>query len=261
MPKFAANLSTLFQELPILERIGAASKAGFKAVELWFPYEIDAAEFKRSLEQHNVVCVGINSPAGNPANGDWGLAVEPLRRAQFEQSVHQAMAYAKAIDCPKVHVMAGLVPEGHSRIEAWDTYRQNIAKACEIAHDYGRVVLVEPLNSIDRPAYLLHRQRQAIELIKSLNEPDNLAIMVDIFHVQREQGNIVECLHETLPYAGHLQIADVPGRHEPGTGEINFPFVFGELQRAGYDGWIGCEYFPAKTTLDGLSWIEPLRRS
>jgi hydroxypyruvate isomerase len=153
--------------------------------------------------------------------------------------------------------MSGIVPEGHSRVEAWDTYRQNIAVACQIARDHGRVVLVEPLNSVDRPAYLLHRQRQAIELIKSLNEPNNLAIMVDVYHVQREQGNIVECLLETLPYAGHIQIADVPGRHEPGTGEINFPFVFRELQHAGYDGWIGCEYFPAKSTLDGLGWIEP----
>ena len=253
MLRFSANLSTMFQELPLIERFAAAAAAGFKAVELWFPYEIPAEHLANELKTNSLVCVGINSPPGDTAKGDWGVAVDPARRGEFTEGVEQAMAYAQAIDCA-VHVMAGIPAQRLQAAEAWQIYQDNIAAACATAKRYGRQVLVEPLNAIDRPTYLLSRQSQAIELIEALGR-DNLRIMLDLFHVQRGEGNLTERMRKSLPYAGHVQIADVPGRHEPGTGEINYAFMFAELERLGYAGWIGCEYFPRASTVEGLGWM------
>lgn len=254
MPRFSANLSTLFQDLPLIDRFAAASAAGFKAVELWFPYEVSAQDMAGVLKKNGLVCVGINSPAGNIDKGDWGLAVDPTRRDEFLTGVEQAMAYAHAIDCANVHVMAGIRATGIEVDDAWKVYKDNIGAACVIAKRYGRNVMIEPLNAIDRPTYLLSRQAQAIEVVKAVNR-DNLGIMVDIFHLQRGEGNLIEHMRNSLPYAIHVQIADVPGRHEPGTGEINFAKVLKELDKAGYTGWVGCEYFPIKSTVEGLDWI------
>lgn len=254
MLRFSANLSTLFTELPLFERPAAAARAGFKAVELWFPYEIPAREFGGILEANDLVCVGINTAPGNVSKGDWGLAVDPARRSEFIEGVEEAMSYAQAIECPNVHVMAGVPATGLSPAAAWQVYTNNIASACEAAKRYGRQVLVEPLNAIDRPTYLLSRQEQAIELIDSL-KCDNLRIMVDLFHIQRGEGNLIERMRASLPHAGHVQVADVPGRNEPGTGEINFAAVFAELNRLNYPGWVGCEYFPRSTTVEGLGWM------
>jgi hydroxypyruvate isomerase len=260
MLRFSANLSTLFQELPLRERFAAAADAGFEAVEIWFPYEMPAAEMAATLRRHGLICVGINSPAGDVARGDWGLALDPARRGEFLQSVEQAMAYAQAIDCPQVHVMAGNISQGLGAAEASLLYQDNIARACDIARRHGRSVMLEPLNAIDRPAYFLTRQDQALEVVEALARP-NLGLMLDLFHLQRGEGNLVERMRKSLPHALHVQVADVPGRHEPGSGEINFMFVFAELERLGYDGWIGCEYLPLASTLEGLGWMAQMGRN
>ena len=206
------------------------------------------------LKANDLVCVGINSPPGNVDRGDWGLAVDPARRGEFVEGVEQAMAYAQAIACANVHVMAGSPAAGIGVDDAWTIYKANIGAACDIAAKYGRRVMIEPLNAIDRPFYLLSKQSQAVEVVKSLDRA-NLGIMLDLFHLQRGEGNLIEHMHMSLPYAIHVQIADAPGRHEPGTGEINFVTVFRELEKAGYAGWVGCEYFPIKSTVEGLDWM------
>jgi hydroxypyruvate isomerase len=257
MLKFSANLSTLFQDRPLLERLPAARAAGFEAVEMWFPYEIEAATLHAALRDHGLDMIGINSAPGNVAAGDWGLAADPQRRDAFRDSVHEAIAYAHAIGCPNVHVMAGIVAAAVTREAAWDVYQANIDEACALAAQHGLTVMIEPLNAVDRPAYLLNRQQQAIGLIETLQRP-NLKIMLVLFHLQRGEGNLIERMRASLPYAAHVQIADVPGRHEPGTGEINFPKVFAELDAAGWQGWVGCEYLPVAGTEAGLAWMQSL---
>ncbi|GAB2911668.1 hydroxypyruvate isomerase family protein [Paraburkholderia jirisanensis] len=255
MLKFSANLSTLFQDRPLLERLTAARAAGFDAVEMWFPYEIPAATLHAAMRECNLEMVGINSAPGDVGAGDWGLAADPRRRSAFLESVHEAMEYAQAIGCPSVHVMAGIVDATVTREAAWDVYQTNIDEACEIAARRGLTVMIEPLNAIDRPAYLLNRQQQAIDLIDTLRR-SNLKIMLDLFHLQRGEGNLIERMRASLPYAAHVQIADVPGRHEPGTGEINFANVFAALEAAQWQGWVGCEYLPAAGTEAGLGWMK-----
>jgi hydroxypyruvate isomerase len=255
MFKFSANLSTLFQDRPLADRIAAARTAGFSAVEMWFPYNVPPAQLRDTLREHGVPMIGINTEAGNVNAGDWGLAADPGRRGAFIESLHEAFEYAQVIGCPNVHVMAGMVDASASHAVAWDTYQANIDEACRIAAQYALTVMIEPLNAVDRPAYLLTRQQQAIALIDTLKRP-NLKIMLDLFHVQRGEGNLIERMLTSLPYAAHVQIADVPGRHEPGTGEINFAKVFEALQKAGWTGWIGAEYFPAGATEAGLGWMK-----
>jgi hydroxypyruvate isomerase len=259
MLKFSANLSTLFQDRPLAERIAAARAAGFGAVEMWFPYDVPPSQLRDTLREHVLPMIGINTAPGNVGAGDWGLAADPRRRGTFVDSLHEAFEYAHTIGCPNVHVMAGIVDPSVSRDAAWDTYQANIDEACRIAAQHALTVMIEPLNAIDRPAYLLTRQQQAIALIDTLNRP-NLKIMLDLFHLQRGEGNLIERMLASLRYAAHVQIADVPGRHEPGTGEINFGKVFGALQAAGWTGWIGAEYLPLDGgkagTEAGLGWMK-----
>jgi hydroxypyruvate isomerase len=259
MLKFSANLSTLFQDRPLLERLSAARAARFEAVEMWFPYEIPAATLHAALRDSGLEMIGINSAPGDVGAGDWGLAADPRRRSAFRDSVHEAVEYARAIGCPNVHVMAGIVDAAVGRDAAWDAYQANIDEACEIAAQHRVTVMIEPLNAVDRPAYLLNRQQQAIGLIETLQRP-NLKIMLDLFHLQRGEGNLIERMRASLPYAAHVQLADVPGRHEPGTGEINFAKVFAELQAANWQGWVGCEYLPAAGTEAGLGWMTGLAK-
>lgn len=258
--KFSANLSTLFQELPLGERFASAARAGFDAVEIWFPYEIPAGELRELLQRNGQRCVGINSPAGNVGQGDWGLAADPARRAEFDESIETAMCYAQLIDCPCVHVMAGQVT-GELRFgDAWQNYLSCMNAACDVADAYGRMVMIEALNAIDRPQYLLSRQAQALEVLDRLGRV-NLKIMLDLFHLQRGEGNLIERLCRSLPHAAHVQIADNPGRHEPGTGEINFAAVFAAISRMKYQGYIGCEYIPASSTPDSFDWLSDLIRA
>jgi 2-dehydrotetronate isomerase len=255
MLKFSANLSTLFQDRPLAERIAAARAAGFGAVEMWFPYDVPPARLRDTLREHDLPMIGINTAPGNVGAGDWGLAADPRRRGAFVESLQQAFEYARTIGCPNVHVMAGIVDPSVSHKTAWDTYQANIDDACKVAAQYALTVMIEPLNAIDRPAYLLTRQQQAIALIETLKRP-NLKIMLDLFHLQRGEGNLIERMLTSLPYAAHVQIADVPGRHEPATGEINFRKVFDALQAAGWTGWVGAEYLPLGSTEAGLGWME-----
>jgi hydroxypyruvate isomerase len=258
MLRFSANLSTLFQELPLASRFEAAAKAGFDAVELWFPYEIPAPQMRTLLEAHGLRCVGINSPAGDIQRGDWGLAADPTRREAFDASVEQAFDYAQAIGCANVHVMAGQIEAGAPWQPAWDHYLQCMGAAADRAAARNLTVMIEPLNRLDRPRYLLNTQAQALEALATLNRP-NLKIMLDVYHLQRGEGNLIERLRASLPHAAHVQIADNPGRHEPGTGEIRFDTVFAEIERSGYAGTIGCEYLPSGSTAESFGWLETMR--
>jgi hydroxypyruvate isomerase len=257
MLKFSANLSTLFQELPLSARFGAAARAGFAAVEMWFPYALASNALASLLDEHRLRCVGINSPAGDVAAGDWGLAADPRRFAEFKASAEQAITYACEIGCPNVHVMAGLTAPQADRQAANEHYLCCLDFACSVAAKSGITVMIEPLNDIDRPHYLLNTQAQAINAIEQLNS-SNLRLMLDLFHLQRGEGNLIERMKRSLPYAAHVQIADNPGRHEPGTGEINFGTVFGALREADYAGYIGCEYLPLRDSATSFEWMKAL---
>jgi hydroxypyruvate isomerase len=254
--KFSANLSILFQELELEARFAAAADLGFQAIELWYPYELSTARVAELLKQHSLQCVGLNTPAGDAANGDWGLAVDPNRRKDFQNSVVLALEYADAMQCRHVHVMAGQVQTNLSKDDAWACYIENIAYAARAAAAVDKVVMIEPLNAVDRPTYLLNTQAQAREVIERLALP-NVKIMLDLFHLQRGEGNLIENMLRSLPHAAHVQIADNPGRHEPGTGEVNFDAVFKALVDAGYEGWVGCEYSPSGSTQSSLAWSVP----
>ncbi len=258
MLRFSANLSTLFQELPLAARFEAAARAGFDAVEMWFPYEIPAPQMRALLEAHGQRCVGINTLAGDARRGDWGLAADPARRDAFDASVEQAFNYAQAIGCPNVHVLAGQIEPGAPFQPAWDHYLHCLGAAADRAAARNLTVIIEPLNRLDRPRYLLNTQAQALEALAVLNRA-NLKIMLDLYHVQRGEGNLIERLRVSLPHAAHVQIADNPGRHEPGTGEIRFDSVFAEIASSGYAGWIGCEYLPSGPTVESFGWLEATR--
>ncbi|SFQ01892.1 hydroxypyruvate isomerase family protein [Variovorax sp. 770b2] len=255
--KFSANLSTLFTELPLLSRVGAAASHGFKGVEIWFPYELDARVLRTELESHDVECVMINTQPGNVEKGDWGLAVDAKRRTEFLESVEVAADYAAAIGCPRIHAMSGTLPPDKTREASWDVFARNIDDACTVAARRNLTLMIEPLNEIDRPTFLLTRQSQAIDLIEQLDR-ENLKIMLDVFHLQRGEGNLIERLRESLPHAAHVQIADVPGRHEPGTGEINFVMVLRTLEQLEWKEWVGCEYFPSENTSASFAWLAAL---
>jgi len=258
MLNFSANISTLFQELPLASRFPAAARAGFSAIEMWFPYEIASKVVASLLAENQLRCVGINSPAGDIRAGDWGLAADPSKFDIFKRSAHQAIVYAQEIGCSNVHVMAGLVAPQADRKLAWDNYLQCIDFACTLAAQASITVMIEPLNNIDRPRYLLNTQAQALEAIETLRKT-NLRVMLDIFHLQRGEGNLIERMKKSLPYAAHVQIADNPGRHEPGTGEVNFEAVFKALQDANYSEYIGCEYLPLRTSEESFKWMANLR--
>lgn len=255
MLRLSANLSLLFTELPFLDRFAAARAHGFNAVEFWFPYDWPASVVAQCLQDNGLACAGINSSAGEAA--DWGLAADPARGALFRASVQQAFDYASALNCPAVHVMAGLTGQAAPDPLGHTTYRDNLAYATELAARHGKTVLIEPLNPIDRPGYLLWRQQQARELIDQLGLP-NLRVMFDLYHAQMTEGRLLDNLYAHGARIGHIQIADVPGRHEPGTGEVHWPAVLAAIEASGYAGWIGCEYKPKADTGAGLSWRESL---
>lgn len=252
----SANLSILFTEVPFLDRFEFAARHGFKAVEFWFPYEFPAAQVRARLDANGLTLVGMNSASGDASKGEWGLAVDPAKREKFQASVQQAIEYALALGSPNIHVMAGVVPADITAQQADALYRENIAWACDQANKAGKNVLIEPLNPVDRPGYLLSCQAHARTIVQTLDRP-NLKVMFDIYHVQMTEGRILDNLHASLPYIGHIQLADVPGRHEPDTGEIRFAQVIAEIERTGYfarGGWLGCEYKPKTTSAHSLGW-------
>jgi hydroxypyruvate isomerase len=253
MPRFCANLGFLFAELPFLERFEAAAGAGFTAVEYATPYDWPAAELCTRLRDAGLTQVLINSPVGNREAGERGIACVPGRTAAFRDGVLQALDYAAALNCGLIHLMAGVPPQGVARDTALALYAANLAWAAEQALAAGVRLVVEPLNPRDAPGYLLAAQEQGAAIVAAIGR-DRLGLQFDIYHCQTAQGDVSRRLEALMPVIDHMQLADVPGRHEPGTGEIGWEFLFRRIDELGYAGWIGCEYNPAGDTLEGLAW-------
>jgi hydroxypyruvate isomerase len=253
--RFSANLSMLFTEAPLLERFGLAARAGFTAVELQFPYEQPAAVLRDELVRHRLTLVLHNLPAGDWAAGDRGIACDPARVAEFRAGVDKAVAYATTLGTPRLNCLAGRVPAGVSEADARRTLVDNLRFAAGVLHGAGLELLMEPINRFDVPGFLVQRSDDALALMDEVGAP-NLKLQYDVYHQQRTEGELAATIERLLPRIGHIQVADNPGRHEPGTGEIAWPFLFAHLDRIGYAGHVGCEYKPAGGTEAGLSWME-----
>lgn len=260
MPRFAANLSMMYNEHGFLERFAAAAQDGFRGVEFLFPYAHAPAELAARLRGAGLAQVLFNAPPGNFEAGERGIAALPGREQEFRDGFAQALEYAQALDCPRLHVMAGLVPEGAAPAHLHDTYCANLAWAAGQARAAGRTVLIEPINGRDMPGYFLQRQEQAHAVVQAVGDA-GLAVQMDLYHCQIVEGDLETRLRRYVPTGkvGHVQIAGVPARHEPDTGELNYPHLFGVLDALGYDGWVGCEYRPAAGTRAGLGWLRNLR--
>ena len=256
MLRFAANVSMLFPEAPFLDRFALAARAGFAAVECQFPYEAPAAEIRARLDGLGLRMVLHNLPAGDWAAGDRGLACLPGRVDEFRAGVPRAIAYAHALGVAQVNCLAGIAPAGAPDEELRRTLVENLRFAARAFAAEGLKLLVEPINTFDMPGFFLNRTPQAVALLDDVGE-SNVFVQYDAYHMQRMEGELAATLAKHLPRIAHVQVADNPGRHEPGTGEIRFEFLFAELERLGYDGWIGCEYRPAGRTDVGLDWLPP----
>ncbi len=254
MLRFAANLSLLFADAPFLDRFERAARAGFAAVECQFPYAAPAAEIRARLDDLGLRMVLHNLPAGDWGAGDRGLAGLPQRQGEFRAGVARAIAYAHALGVTQLNCLAGVAPAGAEPALLHRTLVDNLRFAARALAAEGLRLLVEPINAFDVPGFLVTRSTQALALLDEVGEP-NTALQYDVYHAQRSEGELGATLARHLERIAHVQVADNPGRHEPGTGEIRFEFVFSELQRLGYGGWIGCEYLPAGRTEDGLGWI------
>ena len=271
MPQFAANLSMLYAELPFPERFGAAARDGFRGVEYLFPYEHEATELAARLKDHGLQQVLFNGPPGDWTQGERGMACLPGREREFREGIVQALRYAEALACPRIHVMAGLVPEGMERKDLRATYVANLREAARESARQGVNLLVEPINTRDIPRFFLNRQDHAHELLAEIGEP-NVQVQMDLYHCQIVEGDVAMKIHQYLPtgQVGHFQIAGVPQRHEPDLGELNYPYLFSVIDevaaQCGWQGWVGCEYRPARGaapggTSEGLGWLRALRAS
>jgi hydroxypyruvate isomerase len=256
VPRFAANLTMLFNEVDFLARFEAAARAGFSGVEYLFPYAFSADELAKQLKVHQLTQVLHNLPAGNWDKGERGIAILPDRVDEFREGVETAIGYAKALNCPQVNCLAGLVPDGVDAKVLNDTFVDNLKFAASALKAEGIKLLIEPINTRDIPKFYLTNTAQAVALINAVGS-DNLFVQYDIYHMQIMEGDLAPTIESNLRHIAHIQLADTPGRHEPGTGEINYPFLFRHLDEIGYGGWIGCEYKPEKTTPEGLGWFAP----
>ena len=257
MPRFSANVTFLFHEVPFLERFGEAAHAGFRAVEFQYPYEWQPRDIAERVAQHGLEVVLFNAPPGDVAAGDRGLASLPGREHEFAASIATALRCAQVLNCKRIHVLAGNVPadaDEDDRDLRRRLYVRQLKQACEDAAPLGITLLVEPLNPRDNPGYLLNTQADAHAIVEEVGAP-NLKIQFDVYHAQIVEGDLTEKLRRYLPHIGHIQIAGVPGRHEPNVGEINYDWLFRVLDEMRYDGWIGCEYKPAAGTAAGLAWM------
>jgi hydroxypyruvate isomerase len=253
MPKFAANLTMLFNEQPFLERFGAAARNGFKGVEFLFPYEFEPQQLHEQLQRHQLQMVLHNLPAGNWAAGERGIACHPDRVAEFEQGVETALAYASVLGTQRINCLAGIQPDGVSSAAARDTLVRNLKFAAAALKRAGIPLLVEAINTFDIPGFFLSGTRQGLELIEAVGS-DNLFLQYDIYHMQRMEGELANTIRNHLSVIRHVQLADNPGRFEPGTGEINYRYLLNFLDEIGYEGWVGCEYKPKSGTEAGLGW-------
>ena len=257
MPKFAANLTMLFTEHAFLDRFEAAAKAGFKAVEFLFPYAWTAEEIKQRLDANGLTPVLHNLPAGDWDAGERGIACHPDRVSEFRDGVGKAIAYAKVLGVGQLNCLVGKAPAGVPEDLLRQTLIENLRFAAAELQKAGLRLLIEPINTFDIPDFYLSRTVQAIEILDEVGA-DNAFVQYDIYHAQRMEGELANTAQKHLARIGHVQLADNPGRNEPGTGEINYAFLFTHLDRIGYDGWIGCEYKPTATTEAGLGWIKRL---
>jgi len=253
MPRFSANLSMLFTEVPFLDRFARAAQAGFEAVEFMFPYAHSPQEIKARLDATGLRAVLHNLPAGDWDGGERGIACDPARVAEFRAGVAQGVAYATALGVPQLNCLAGKAPAGADDALLRRTLVENLRFAAAALHQAGLRLLVEPINRYDMPGFYLQRTAQALSVLDEVGAP-NAFVQYDVYHAQRTEGELAATLERHLARIGHIQIADNPGRHEPGTGEINYPFLFQHLDRIGYRGWVGAEYRPATTTEAGLGW-------
>ena len=260
MPRLAANLSMMFTEVPFLDRFERARACGFEAVEFLFPYDHEPREIKDRLDGNRLQLVLHNLPPGDWAKGERGIACHPGRDAEFKAALEKGIRYATALGTPQVHCMSGLRPDGVSDEAMRATLVANLRHAAAETKKAGLKLLLEPINPIDIPGYYLNSSGQALSLIDEVGA-DNVFLQYDIYHAQRVEGELAATMQKHLPRIAHMQLADNPGRNEPGTGEINYAFLFRFLDRIGYDGWIGCEYKPADGTEAGLGWRERLMPS
>ena len=258
MPKFAANLTMLFTELPFLERFGAAAKAGFDAVEFLFPYDFDKNQLADLLRANKLKLVLHNLPAGDWAAGERGIACHPRRVQEFRDSVGRAIDYATTLGCPKVNCLAGILPNGVDPEAATATLIDNLRYAAEQLAGSDIGLVLEPVNTRDIPGFFVNRTQPALDIIAAAGAA-NLKLQYDIYHAQVMEGDLARTIESAFSRIGHIQLADNPGRHEPGTGEINYPFLFRRIDELGYEGWIGCEYKPRTTTTEGLGWLKSVR--
>jgi 2-dehydrotetronate isomerase len=250
MPRFAANLGHLFTEYPLLERFGAAAACGFTAVELQFPYDTAPAAVKAELARHGLTQLGVNTPQGP----EFGLAALPGRERDFEAAFKRALDYVVAIGGTAIHCMAGVVPV-NERPAAEKVFIANLTRAAAEAKKSNITLLIEPINSRDRPGYFLSHVEHAADLVGKIGAP-NVRIQFDFYHIQIVGGDLLKRFEKFLPAVGHVQIAAVPTRGEPDEGEIAYPHIFEAMERLGYSGWIGCEYKPRTRTADGLGWAK-----
>jgi hydroxypyruvate isomerase len=259
MPQFAANLTMLFNEVPFMDRFEKAANSGFQAVEFLFPYAFSAQDIKQKLEQNKLKLVLHNLPAGDWDAGERGIACLPDRVSEFKDGVSKAIEYAKTLDVKQLNCLAGKIPAGADPDLLKKTFISNLAFAAAALKIAGIKLLIEPINTFDIPGFYLSKTQQALDILNEVGS-DNLFIQYDIYHAQRMEGELCKTIEANFSKIAHIQLADNPGRNEPGTGEINYPHLFQFIDGIGYQGWIGCEYKPASNTEAGLGWIKNLNK-
>jgi len=258
MLKFSANLTMLFTEVDFLDRFERAASAGFKGVEFTFPYAFQPEQLAEKLARYNLEQVLHNMPPGNWDGGERGLAIFPDRTAEFKDSVKLAVRYARALKCPRLNCLAGVVPQNISEMTLRQTLIENLRYAAAALADQGIQLLIEPLNNRDVPGFYLNTSAEALGLIEAVGHP-NIYLQYDIYHMQIMEGDLIRTIQAHMDRIAHMQLADNPGRHQPGTGEINFTNLFNAIEQAGYPGWLGCEYIPTGRTEDSLAFLKPFR--
>jgi hydroxypyruvate isomerase len=257
MPRFAANLSMMFQDIPFLERFAAARKAGFAGVEFLFPYAFDKAQILAQRKDAGLAQILFNAPPGDWDAGERGFAALPARRDVFRRTFEQALDYAVALENPRIHVMAGIPAAGDDLSACAGCFTENLAWAAGLARPHDVTLLIEPLNATDMPGYFLKSADQAAGILDRVGAP-NVKLQYDLYHQQMSRGAVAEHLRRHFKIIGHIQVAGVPGRHEPDAlQELNVPYLFDLIDELGYDGWIGCEYRPRQGTEAGLAWLAP----
>ncbi|HEY1147534.1 MAG TPA: hydroxypyruvate isomerase [Pseudoduganella sp.] len=257
MPKYAANLTMLYNDVPFLDRFAAAAQSGFKGVEFLFPYVFEPQQIQEKLEEFQLEMVLHNLPAGRWEAGERGIACHPDRVGEFEEGVLSAVRYAKVLGTQRINCLVGIQPAKVERAEAQATLVRNLKFAASALKDAGVPLLIEPINTYDIPGFFLSGTRQGLELIEEVGS-DNLFLQYDIYHMQRMEGELANTIRNHKSVIKHIQLADNPGRFEPGTGEINYRYLLKLLDEIGYDGWVGCEYKPQTTTAEGLGWRQQL---